>query len=179
MSRKGKMAITLPKGVEVQVEKSQVKVKGPKGNLEQWIPQEISIVVEGDQLQVLVDEKAEGASRLHGLYQSLVQNLVVGCSQGFEKVLKMIGVGYRAAVKGSQLDLQVGNSHPTLLDIPEGVTVTVEKNSTVIISGTDKQKVGQFAANVRAKKPPEPFQGKGIRYENEYVRRKAGKTAAK
>jgi len=126
----------------------------------------------------LVRENAEW-SKFHGLYRSLINNMVEGVTKGFEKSLEMIGVGYRAAVQGRLLDLQIGLSHPTKLDIPQGIEVKVDKNTLITVSGADKQMVGQFAANIRSKKPPEPYQGKGIRYVGEYVRKKAGKAAAK
>lgn len=179
MSRIGKQPIPLPKGVEIKVENGVVNVKGPKGVLTQAIPKGISFEVEDNEILAFVDEAMPNAGAMHGLYRSLIKNMVIGVSQGFEKKLEMIGVGYRAAVKGTGLDVQVGLSHPTVMDIPEGLNVAVEKNTTIVINGIDKQKVGQFAADIRSLRPPEPYQGKGIRYVGEYVRRKAGKSAAK
>lgn len=179
MSRKGKLPITLPKGVEVKISGSKINVKGPKGTLEQELVPGILVQIEGDQLVVALDEKHQDLGNYHGLYRSLIQNMVQGTAQGFEKKLEMIGVGYRAAVQGQFLDLQLGFSHPTKIPIPEGIHIKVEKNTSIFISGVDKQKIGQFAATVRSIRPPEPYQGKGIRYENEYVRKKAGKAAAK
>lgn len=179
MSRKGKTPIKLPKGVEVKLNGQEVSVKGPKGSLNQKIGQEVALDVQAEQVLVTLKEEFADQSRLHGLYRSLVSNMIVGASQGYQKRLQMIGVGYRAAVKGADLDLSIGFSHPTLLRIPTGIQVMVDKNTTIIISGLDNQAVGQFAAEVRAMRPPEPYQGKGIRYENEYVRKKAGKSAAK
>jgi large subunit ribosomal protein L6 len=179
MSRKGKTPIQLPKGVEVKINGQEVSVKGPKGTLKQEIGQEVSLDVQASQILVALKEEYAKESRLHGLYRSLLNNMVLGVASGFEKRLQMIGVGYRAAVKGSDLDLSIGKSHPTVLKIPQGVQVVVEKNTMIIISGLNSQAVGQFAAEVRAMRPPEPYQGKGIRYEKEYVRKKAGKSAAK
>lgn len=179
MSRKGKQLIELPKGVEVHLSDKEVSVKGPKGQLKQSLPPEIKVEKNDNQLTISVDEKAEEKDAKHGLYRALVNNIVCGVSQGFEKRLEMIGVGYRAAVKGKSIDLEVGLSHPASLEIPEGVDVKVEKNTQIIISGIDKQRIGQFAADIRAKRPPEPYKGKGIRYVGEYVRRKAGKATGK
>lgn len=178
MSRKGKLPIPIPKGVEVKVADHTVHVKGAKGTLHQKLVPEIQLQVDGSQVVVLLESNHPNAGNFHGLYRTLIENMVHGVTKGFETKLEMIGVGYRAAVQGHNLDLQIGLSHPTKLPIPEGVTVKVDKNTLIIISGADKQKVGQFAATVRSKKPPEVYQGKGIRYEGEYVRKKAGKAAA-
>lgn len=177
MSRLGKTPIPLPKGVEVNVSKGEVQVKGPKGNQTVLIPQGIDVKVEEGNVIVHYDEKSGLPKPRHGLYRSLVNNAVVGVSDGFEKQLSLIGVGYRAAVKGDVLDLALGFSHPCQLEIPPDVTVAVEKSTLIKISGVDKQRVGQFAANVRSVRPPEPYKGKGVRYVDEYVRKKAGKTA--
>lgn len=179
MSRKGKAPITLPKGVEVKVSNNEVCVKGPKGSLKQTLVDAIDIKVDGDQLLVLLKPEALDSDHFHGLYRTLIHNMVLGTTVGFEKKLEMIGVGYRAAVQGNLLDLQLGFSHPTKLPIPNGLTIKVDKNTLIVISGSDKHLVGQFAATIRSKKPPEPYQGKGIRYVGEYVRKKAGKAAAK
>lgn len=179
MSRKGKLPIPVPKGVEVKVAGGTVSVKGPNGNLSQDFKPVVNVAVEGEEVLVTVANGDNENRKFQGLYRTLIDNMVVGVTKGFEKQLKMIGVGYRAAVQGNQLDLQVGLSHPCKLDIPEGVTVKVDKNTMITISGSNKQVVGQFSANVRAVRPPEPYQGKGIRYVDEYVRRKAGKSAAR
>lgn len=179
MSRKGKLPIPLPQGVEVKVADAEVSVKGPKGSLQQSIMPGIQVKVEGNQVIVSVDDEDADLNHFHGLYRALIQNMVIGATEGFEKRLEMIGVGYRAAVQGDLLDLQLGFSHPTKLPIPKGLTVKVDKNTLISISGFDKRLVGQFAATVRSKRPPEPYQGKGIRYAGEYVRKKAGKAAAK
>jgi len=177
MSRKGKMAIKMPKGVEVKMTGTTVTVKGPKGTLTQEVVAGISLDMQPDQMLVLCDGKTPEKRRLHGLYRSLIANMVIGASVGFEKKLEMVGVGYRASVQGNILDVQIGFSHPTQFEIPKGIAVKVEKNTAIFITGHDKQAVGQFAAEVRAVRPPEPYQGKGIRYADEYVRRKAGKAA--
>lgn len=177
MSRLGKSPITLPKGIEVKVVSGVVHVKGAKGSLSHPLENGIGVKVEADHLIVEKDEKVELPKPTHGLYRALINNMVVGVSKGFEKRLALIGVGYRAAVQGQLLDLQLGFSHPTKLSIPQGVHVAVDKSTTIIITGIDKHAVGQFAAAVRAKRPPEPYKGKGIRYEGEFVRKKAGKAA--
>lgn len=179
MSRKGKLPIQIPNGVEVKVANGEVTVKGPKGTLHQKLTPEVTVSVEDKAVVVQLAEDHDGDSSYHGLYRSLINNMVHGVSHGFEIKLEMIGVGYRAAVQGQALDLQIGLSHPTKMPIPEGLNVKVEKNTQIIIHGADKQMLGQFAASVRGKKPPEPYQGKGIRYAGEYVRKKAGKAAAK
>lgn len=179
MSRIGKSPIALPSGVNVSVAGKKVTVKGPKGSLHLDLLDGITIeIVDNNLIVKLADENAN-MGKFHGLYRALIQNMVQGSSKGYERKLEMVGVGYRAAVHGHELDLQIGFSHPTKLHIPEGLTVKVEKNNIIIISGIDKQLIGQFAATIRAIRPPEPYQGKGIRYEGEYVRRKAGKAASK
>lgn len=179
MSRKGKVPIPLPKGVEVKVQNDEVVVKGPKGILSQKVPHELKLEISPNEIVVSIDESMDNSMAFHGLYHALITNMVIGTSQGFEKRLEMIGVGYRAAVKGKDLDLQIGCSHPTLIHIPEGINVAVEKNTTIILTGINKQKIGQLAADIRAKRPPEPYKGKGIRYVGEYVRKKDGKTSSK
>lgn len=179
MSRKGKLPIPLPKGVEVKVSGSEVSVKGPKGTLHQTVRPEVHVHVEENQVVVSLSDENSDSSHFHGLYRALINNMIVGTTEGFEKKLEMIGVGYKAAVQGDHLDLILGLSHPTKMPIPKGLGVKVEKNTLIIISGFDKHLVGQFAATIRSKRPPEPYQGKGIRYVGEYVRKKAGKSAAK
>lgn len=180
MSRKGNLPIALPKGVEVKISGSKVSVKGPKGTLEQHVHEGLQAKVEGNELLVSIMEshKDQDMGRFHGLTRTLLQNMVDGVTKGFEKVLEMVGVGYRAAVQGRLLDLQLGFSHPTKLPIPEGIQVSIEKGTVITIKGNNKQEVGQFAAFTRAQRKPEVYQGKGIRYSGEYVRKKAGKAAA-
>lgn len=179
MTRKAKVPVDIPNGVEVKVDQEKISVKGPKGQLEQKIMKGINVIVEEGKVHVQLDQNAKDMKNFQGLYHALIKNMVHGASQGFEKHLEMIGVGYRAAVQGNLLNLQVGLSHPTNLTIPQGLEIKVEKNTKIIISGPDKQQIGEFASTVRSIRPPEPYQGKGIRYSGEYVRRKAGKSATK
>jgi large subunit ribosomal protein L6 len=177
MSRLGRTPILIPKGVEIKVVDGVVHVKGPKGSLSDALKKGFSVRIEEGQLFIDADETIDNPPAFHGLMRALVRNMVEGVSKGYEKKLSLIGVGYRAAIQGQMLDLELGFSHPTQLPIPKAVNVVVEKGTTVIITGSDKQCVGQFAASVRAIKPPEPYKGKGIRYDNERVRKKAGKAA--
>lgn len=177
MSRLGKMPIDLPENVEVKIVEEVIHVKGPKGVLSQKTVNGIGVKIEEGKLFVTADEGTGIENRDYGLYRALINNLIIGVSKGFEVRLSLIGVGYRAQLQGQTLDLQLGFSHPTKLLIPKGIHVSVDKNVLIIITGMDKHLVGQFAASVRAMKPPEPYKGKGIRYENEFVRKKAGKAA--
>lgn len=177
MSRLGKKPIELPKGVEVKVEKGKVCVKGPKGAHETAIPDGVLVEVQDTQIVVAIDEKSGIGRPKHGLYRTLIANSIEGVTKGFQKELALVGVGYRATVKGNALDMQLGFSHPAEVPIPEGITVKVEKNTAITITGVDKRLVGQFAADVRILRPPEPYKGKGVRYKDEYVRKKAGKAA--
>jgi len=154
-----------------------IHVKGPKGALNLQLPAGLSLKIDGQTALIERDEKTMPESSLHGLYRSLLKNHVVGVLDGFEVRLTMVGVGYRANIQGNKLDLSVGFSHPTAIVIPKTIQVTVDKGTLIVIKGSDKREVGQFAASVRAVKPPEPYKGKGIRYENEYVRKKEGKAA--
>jgi large subunit ribosomal protein L6 len=175
MSRVGNAPVPLPTGVELEVEGSALTVKGSKGTLEWTLPEAISIEV-GDGEAKLTRADDERTSRaLHGLARALVNNMVVGVSEGYERRLELVGVGYRAAAKGKGVELQVGFSHSVFVDAPEGITFEVPEVTKIIIRGIDKQVVGQIAADIRKVRPPEPYKGKGIRYEGEYVRRKAGK----
>lgn len=176
MSRIGKRPIPLPKGVEIKREKNKLFVKGKLGSLELDLPEEVKVDIAEGVVNVDVEE-GKLPRPMHGLYRSLIQNTVTGASEGFTKELTLIGVGFKAAVKGQVLDVSVGFSHPCEVTIPKGVQVKVEKNTTILISGMDKQVVGQFASDVRAMRKPEPYKGKGIRYKDEYVRKKAGKSA--
>ena len=177
MSRLGKTPIALPKGVELNVSKGEVQVKGPKGAQTVTIPSGIDVKVEEGNVMVLYSEKSGLPRPCHGLYRSLINNAIIGVFDGFEKQLRLIGVGYRAAVKGDILDLSLGFSHPRQLTIPSEVKVDIEKSTLIKITGIDKRLVGQFAANIRAVRPPEPYKGKGVRYVDEHVRKKAGKAA--
>ena len=180
MSRLGKTPISILKGVEVKLTPGKlISVKGPKGTSELELKEGILVEVKDSQILVTLDEKSNLTKADYGLYRSLINNLVIGVGVGFVKELTLIGVGFRAAIKGKKLDLQVGFSHPTEIDIPEGIEVKVNKSTDVVLSSTNKQQLGLFAALVRAVRPPEPYKGKGIRYKDEYVRKKAGKSAKK
>jgi large subunit ribosomal protein L6 len=177
MSRIGKKSVMLPEKVKVGCSDSgAVTVEGPKGKLEWTLPQQIKLRVEGQ--EVLLDRTVESRSvkALHGLSRSLINNMVTGVSQGFKKSLEIQGVGFRAQVQGSKLNLSLGFSHPIVFQIPDGIKVTVQENTKLLVEGIDRQKVGQAAANIRAYYPPEPYKGKGIRYTDEQVLRKEGKT---
>ena len=179
MSRLGKIAIPLPDDVEIKESRDRnIEVKGKKGALELTLPEGIKLILDGKVAVLERDEILCPSGATHGLYRSLLKNIVVGVSSGYEVILTLSGVGYRANVKGSELDLQIGFSHPTLLDIPKAIEVVVEKGTTIFIKGIEKQKVGQFAASIRAIRPPEPYKGKGIHYKGEHVRRKEGKKKA-
>jgi len=176
MSRIGKTPITLPDKVKVAVAGNQVTVEGPKGKLNWELPKGISISVEGNILSVGRDGDNREVRALHGLSRALVNNMVTGVSNGFRRDLEIQGVGFRAAVKGDKLDLSIGYSHPVLFPIPKEIKVAVTDNTKISIEGIDKHLVGQVAADIRAYYPPEPYKGKGIRYSDEVVRRKEGKT---
>ncbi len=179
MSRIGRMPIAIPTGVTVDIaENNHVTVKGPKGTLERTLPSEMEIKLEGAEVVVNRPNDLKKMKSLHGLTRTLVFNMVVGVTDGFEKVLEVNGVGYRAAKQGKKLVLNLGFSHPVEMEDPEGIESTVDGNR-IIVKGIDKEKVGQFAANIRAKRPPEPYKGKGIKYADEVIRRKVGKTGKK
>lgn len=177
MSRYGKIPIPVPEKVEIKKVDGMIHVKGPKGEIKLPLEKGIHFHVENQKVVVSVDEKLSVSKAMHGLYRSLINNLIIGVSKGFVKKLTFVGVGYRVELKGNQLHLQVGYSHPNQIDIPSGLKVSVDKQTAILIEGIDKQVVGQFAATIRAVRPPEPYKGKGIRYEGEYVRKKAGKAA--
>ena len=179
MSRIGNKAITVPAGVELTIaEGNEVTVKGPKGSLTKTFSPLMEISVDENVITVKRPNEEKHTKQLHGTTRALLATMVEGVSTGFTKQLKVVGIGYRAALKGKTLNLIVGFSHEVNIEVPEGVTVEVPDNTTINVSGIDKQIVGQFAANVRAVKKPEPYKGKGIRYKDEHVRRKEGKTAA-
>lgn len=175
MSRVGKKPIAIPDGVTVTCQGAEVRVKGPKGSLSQRLPEQISVEIEDASVSFRRPDDRKESRALHGLARSLVANMVRGVSQPFVKELEIQGVGYRADIAGKTLKMLVGFSHPVEIDVPEGLTVSVDRNVIVKIEGIDRQKVGQFAADVRAIRPPEPYKGKGIRYVDERVRRKVGK----
>ena len=175
MSRIAKNPITLPSGVDVNISGAQVSVKGAKGNLQLLLHDDVKIAQENGKIQVAprTDERSQWA--MAGTFRALIGNMVTGVSSGFEKKLKLVGVGYRAQVKGKALNLNLGFSHPVDYPIPEGVSIVTPSQTEIVVSGCDKQKVGQVAAEIRAFRPPEPYKGKGVRYENEYVVRKEAK----
>ncbi len=178
MSRIGKKLINVPADVTVTVaEGNVVTVKGPKGTLVDTFNTDLTIKVEENTVEIVRPSESKNHRTIHGTTRALINNMVVGVAEGFKKELKMIGVGYRAAMQGTKLVLQAGYSHPVEMVLPEGVGVEVVKNTTIIVSGINKQIVGEFSANIRGVRPPEPYLGKGIRYVDEHVRRKEGKTA--
>ncbi len=184
MSRIGKREINIPQGVEVKIETTpagqKISVKGPKGQLQRVIRPEIEAQVEGNLLKILRKSEDRRSRALHGLTRTLVANMVLGVNQGFKKELDIVGVGFRALLKGKNLDFQIGRSHPVIVEPPSGIEFNVEENNTrIIVNGYDKELVGQIAANIIALRPPEPYKGKGIRHRGQKVKRKAGKSGAK
>lgn len=179
MSRIGKRPIPVPKNVTVTIKDQHVAVKGPKGELSRTLPSEVEVIQE--EATVLVNRRSESrvARQRHGLCRTLVANMVEGVSQGFQRKLEIQGVGYRAQIQGRNLILSVGYSHPVQIEPPEGIQLAVENNTNVIVSGINKEIVGNIAARIRSTRPPEPYKGKGIRYAGEVVRRKAGKAGKK
>jgi large subunit ribosomal protein L6 len=178
MSRIGNAPIELPKGVEVKVDRGVVRVKGPKGEMTYATRPEITVKVDDGQIVVSRSSEVKQHRAYHGLTRALVANMVQGVSEGYRKALQIVGVGYRADMRGQDLVLNVGYSHEVVYPQPDGITLTTPTQTQIVVEGIDKQKVGQVAAELRAVRPPEPYKGKGIRYEGEHVRRKAGKTGA-
>ena len=176
MSRIGNRVITIPKGVEVKIDNNFATVKGPKGELKQQFSDELTFSVEGNEVKVVRPSDSKKHKTIHGTARALLANMVTGVSEGFKKELELVGVGYRAQMQGKKLVLSVGYSHPVEFTEIEGIKLSVEANTKVKIEGIDKELVGQYAAKVRAVRPPEPYKGKGIRYAGEYIRRKEGKT---
>ncbi|MDO4788069.1 MAG: 50S ribosomal protein L6 [Johnsonella sp.] len=180
MSRIGKMPITVPAGVTVTItEDNHVTVKGPKGSLERSLPAQLSIKQEGEEILVSRPNDQKRMRALHGLTRTLIHNMVVGVTNGYEKVLEVNGVGYKAAKQGNKLVLSLGYSHPVEMEDPEGITTVLDGQNLIKVQGIDKEKVGQFAAEIRDKRRPEPYKGKGIKYSTETIRRKVGKTGKK
>ena len=180
MSRIGRAPITVPAGVEIKVDaNNHITVKGPKGTLERDLVPQIKVEVNEGVINVTRPNDEKQNRSLHGLTRTLVANMVTGVTEGFKKTLEVNGVGYRCTKEGNKLVLNIGYSHPVNVEEIDGITIEVPNANTVVINGIDKQKVGQFAADVRAKRPPEPYKGKGIKYSDEVVRRKEGKTGAK
>ena len=180
MSRIGRLPIDIPAGVGIKIEENnKVTVKGPKGQLVKELPVEMTIKNENNQLIVERPNDLKRMKALHGLTRSLLNNMVVGVTEGYKKVLEINGVGYRGAKQGKKLTLSLGYSHPVEMEDPEGIEVTMDGQNLIIVSGIDKEKVGQYAAEIRAKRGPEPYKGKGIKYQDEVIRRKVGKTGKK
>ena len=177
MSRVGKKPIVVPAGVEVKIDGHKVTVKGPKGTLEKEFNQELTIKLENGEVVVERPNDEPKVRAIHGTTRALIQNMVSGVSEGFKKSLTLVGVGYRAAVKGKGLELSLGYSQPVIIDEVPGITFTVEKNNTILVEGIEKDLVGQIAANIRSKRAPEPYKGKGVKYTDEHIRRKEGKKA--
>ncbi len=179
MSRIGRLPVSVPDGVEVTIDGVDVMVKGPKGELSQRMPEGVTITLDDGVVTVTRQGESRTERSRHGLVRSLVANMVEGVTNGYSKELELVGVGYRAAPKGSDLELQVGYSHPVVVAAPDGISFTVPQPTRVIVTGIDKALVGQVAADIRKVRPPEPYKGKGIKYEGEHIRRKAGKAAAR
>lgn len=175
MSRIGRLPISVPAGVEVSVDGSVVSVKGPKGSLTQTVAAPITVVVEEGTVQVSRPNDERESRSLHGLTRSLIANMIQGVSEGYTKQLEIVGTGYRVQAKGADLEFALGYSHPVPFSAPEGITLSVEGNNKVSVSGIDKQQVGQVAAKIRSLRLPDPYKGKGVRYAGEQIRRKAGK----
>ncbi|MCA9361024.1 50S ribosomal protein L6 [Candidatus Kaiserbacteria bacterium] len=176
MSRLGKIPVTIPGGVTVTHENGILTVKGPKGTLTEAIRPSVTLTIEGEKITLAPKKDSIEAKALWGTYAALLRNMITGVSEGFTRVLEIEGVGYRADVQGQKLNINVGFSHPVVMDVPDGITAEVVKN-VITLSGYDKHALGQFAANVREVRPPEPYKGKGIRYQGEHIIRKQGKKA--
>ena len=177
MSRIGRMPIAIPAGVTVDIaENNKVTVKGPKGTLERILPAEMDIKMEGSEITV---SRPNDLKKMHGLTRTLINNMVIGVNEGFEKKLEVNGVGYRAQKQGKKLVLSLGYSHPVEMEDPEGIETVLDGQNIIIVKGINKEKVGQYAAEIRAKREPEPYKGKGIKYADEVIRRKVGKTGKK
>ena len=177
MSRIGRMPIAIPSGVTVEVaENNKVTVKGPKGTLERVLPEAMDIKVDGEEVVVSRPNDLKKNKSLHGLTRTLIYNMVIGVTEGYEKKLEVNGVGYRAQKQGKKLVLSLGYSHPVEMEDPEGIETVLDGQNIIIVKGIDKEKVGQYAAEIRSKREPEPYKGKGIKYDTEVIRRKVGKT---
>jgi large subunit ribosomal protein L6 len=175
MSRIANAPVEIPAGVEVSLNGAEISIKGAKGTLTRTVHQDVEVTQEGTTLKASARSKSKQAVALSGTTRALLNNMVVGVSQGFEKKLTLVGVGYRAKAAGSKLDLTLGFSHPVVYEVPEGIKVETPSQTEIVVSGADKQVVGQVAANIRAYRPPEPYKGKGVRYADEYVARKEAK----
>jgi large subunit ribosomal protein L6 len=179
MSRIGKKIIPVPKGVKIDIKPGVVEVQGPKGTLRQPLPKGIGFELEGSELQAKTLGDEPGLGKFHGLARSLVANAVTGVTEGFRKDLDIVGVGYRAEVKGQQVHFALGYSHPVVFEIPKGIDIAIDKQTHITVTGIDRQAVGQVAANIRRLRKPDPYKQKGVRYTGEVLKKKAGKTGAK
>ena len=179
MSRIGKLPIAIPDGVDVKIDGNTIIAKGPKGEEKVEFPAEISVEIQDKEVIVTRKDDDRKSRSLHGLFRTLISNAIVGVKTPFEKKLEIVGVGYRAAMQGSAINLSLGYSHPVIIEPPKGITISVEANTKVTVSGTNKQMVGDVAALIRSKRPPEVYKGKGVKYEGEYIARKAGKAGKK
>ena len=179
MSRIGKKTIVIPEGIAVTMQNNRLSVKGPKGVLEMVVHQEMTVKLDDKEINIEKTGKSKKAPAIWGLTRALIENMILGVKDGYKKQLELQGVGFRMAVAGKKINMALGFSHPVVVDIPEGLEAKIAENNVLEISGTDKQAVGQFAADIRKLKPVEPYKGKGFRYLGEHVRRKAGKKAAK
>lgn len=178
MSRIGKKTITLPEGVRLEIKDDLISVEGPKGKLSRSISERIKLDIKDNQLKVLRISDSKPDKSLHGLYRSLIFNMIKGVAQGYTKELEIVGVGFRAQIQGKNLNMQLGFSHPVNFPIPEGIIIETPKQTQIVVKGIDKEMVGRVASQIRAIYPPEPYKGKGIRYAGEYVRKKVGKAQA-
>jgi large subunit ribosomal protein L6 len=178
MSRIGKKPIAIPKGVTIKADASGVDVKGPKGQMKQALPPGVTAMVEDGNIVTKKDSEDPQLDKFHGLARSLVNNAVLGVTEGWKRELDIVGVGYRAEVKGQQIHLALGYSHPVVYDVPKGIEVAIEKQTHITVTGVDRQLVGQVAANLRRLRKPDPYQQKGVRYTGEVLKKKAGKTGA-
>ncbi len=176
MSRIGKQPVTVPSGVDAKLDGRTLTVKGPKGLLTRDLPLGVDIEIDSGEIRVLPPSRPKEKTAFQGLTRSLINNMVVGVTEGYKKELDMVGVGYRAMARGKSLEIHVGFSHSVQFNLPDGITADVDKNNRITVEGIDKEKVGQTAADIRAVRPPEPYKGKGIMYAGERIRRKAGKT---
>ena len=179
MSRIGKKVIAVPKGVKIDVKPGAVEVQGPKGKMSQSLPPGIGFELNGDQLSARTLREDPELGKFHGLARSLVANAVKGVTDGFKKELDIVGVGYRAELKGQQIIFALGYSHPVVFDVPQGITIAIDKQTHITVTGVDRQQVGQVAANIRRLRKPDPYKQKGVRYTGEQLKKKAGKTGAK
>lgn len=179
MSRPGKKPVAIDSKVTVDYKDRLLKIKGPKGQLELKTPESVELDISKEEIKVVADFETKEGKTIGGTIRQLINNIIIGVTEGFEKKLDLVGVGYRAQVSGTKLVLNLGYSHPIEYEVPDMVTAAVENNTKVVLTSCDKQKVGQAAAEIRSFRPPEPYKGKGVKYEDEYIRRKAGKTGKK